>query len=63
MFMAEINKNLNTIMNVLVQILILFFGKINSALSNTRSTDGRKQNGSSPVMMFPLILVHFTFAT
>lgn len=51
------------VMKALVHILTLFFGKINGALSNTRSTDGRKQNGSSPVMMFPLILVHSTFAT
>jgi len=45
--------------------VFVFFGggEINGALSNTRSTDGRKQNGSSPVMMFPLILVHSTFAT
>lgn len=50
-------------MKALIHILTLFLGKINGAVSNTRSTDGRKQNGSSPVMMFALILVHSIFAT
>lgn len=59
----EINKNLNTVMKALIYILTLFIGKINGGLSITRSADGRKQNGSSPVMMFPLILVHSPFAT
>lgn len=58
-----INKNLNTVMKALIYILTLFVGKINGGLSTTRSADGRKQNGSSPVMMFPLILVHSPFAT